>query len=66
MRFGTNHFVDFRSACEYYRNYGHDSGDVQEKIDAGEVVIGQPKIRLGQSYGKTQEGRYWIEEGGSW
>lgn len=40
---GTSHFVSWLAACDYYRDYGFDSDDVNRKIAEGEIHIGKPE-----------------------
>lgn len=62
-RIGTPYFASIAAAQAYYRPYGNDARDVNEKIAAGEIHIGKPstcepdeRVVL-----DTREGRYFIE-----
>lgn len=62
-RYGTSHFVTRAAACRYYAKQGITPQDVANKINAGEITIGEPltlaapgRVRL------DADGRYWIEE----
>jgi len=60
---GTNHFVSFRKACLYYSTYGFPVEQVEEKLKAGEIVIGAPKVPPTQRVIlHPTEGRYFIED----
>jgi hypothetical protein len=59
---GTNCFVSVRAARSYYKIQGIDAADVQTKIDNGEIRIGVPKLRDGQRFKATPDGRYIITE----
>lgn len=60
-RYGTNHFTATRCALAYYRGQGYDAEEVQEKLEDGEIVIGRPQAKPGQSVKIDSDGRYWIE-----
>lgn len=60
---GTSHFDSLTSANRYYANYGYIAMDVSDKIKAGEIHIGQPKLKPGQTLSlNTKEGRYFVTE----
>lgn len=69
MIYGTNNFVSFTKACDYYRGQGNDELTpaaleqlVREKIDGGEIEIGQPGMKPGETLHLIDDGtRYAIE-----
>lgn len=64
MRVGTNHFVSRESAVRYYRDaYANNAEQaVQDKLAAGEIVIGKPLVGPGNTlFVIPGEGRYGIE-----
>jgi len=48
MQIGTNHFVSFQAACDYYSTYGDTKADVERKLRDGEIHIGQPRLKDGE------------------
>ena len=54
---GTSHFKSRESAISYYAEYGNDVSDVDRKIADGEIHIGKPQTKPGQSLGLIDEGR---------
>jgi hypothetical protein len=61
-RYGTSHFKSFEAAFQYYKDYGYVYGDVQRKIQDGEIHIGKPTLKPGERCSLNDEGRYVIEE----
>lgn len=62
-QWGTAYFVSLPAACRYYLPYGFSPRDVDEKIKAGEIHIGQPEVKPGQKLVIVDEGtRYAIED----
>lgn len=62
--YGTSHFVSKQAAVRYYRPYGYDEPTkaVERKIAEGEISIGAPVPKVGESvYLNAEEGRYFIE-----
>jgi len=58
---GTGCFVSLQAALVYYAHYGYDSLAVADKIDNGEIVIGEPELKEGESLWLNKaEGRYFI------
>ncbi len=64
---GTSHFVSFTKACDYYRDYDPDAtpaeleSHVRKAIDEGEISIGQPDIKPGETLSIIDDGtRYAI------
>jgi len=45
IRIGTNHFISFQAACDYYASYGDTRADVERKLRDGEIHIGQPRLK---------------------
>ena len=62
MRTGTNHFITYTHAREYYSNLGFCRSDVDAKIQKKEIEIGKPQIKIGETLKIDKDGRYWIEE----
>lgn len=59
--FGTSHFTSFSDACDYYRNYDLTSHEVDQKVKDGEISIGPPPLKEGQTLSVIRgEGRYQI------
>ena len=48
MIVGTCHFVDFDAAVSYY-SYGFSRTQVKGKVSRGEIKIGRPKLKKGQT-----------------
>lgn len=48
---GTSHFVSRSAAMRYYKDYGYDDvkSAVDSKIRDGEIHIGKPSLKAGQS-----------------
>ena len=61
MTIGTCHFLNLKSAINYYRDLSFTDKDVLAKIDAGEIAIYAPKIERGQLL-SIVKGRYHIIE----
>jgi len=53
-------FEDTLAAVMYYKTYGYSRQDVKDKIFAGEVMIGKPTLREGESLELDKDRRYWI------
>lgn len=59
---GTSHFVSFDAAYLYYLAYGDTREGVKAKIERGEISIGKPPIKQGESLMvRRDEGRYIIK-----
>jgi hypothetical protein len=56
---GTSHFVSRAAAVAYYRDYGYDDtgAAVDRKLAEGEIHIGPPTLKPGQTLGTTDGGR---------
>ncbi len=66
MIVGTSYFKSFRAAVRYYKPYGFDAEAVQQKLDEGEIHIGEPPTKQGDSLQLIDGGtRYQITEGGA-
>jgi hypothetical protein len=55
MIVGTNHFVNFTKACDYYRSQGNDDLTpneleilVREKLAEGEISLDKPEVDVGE------------------
>jgi hypothetical protein len=60
---GTNHFVSMDAAIYYYSEYGYDAADVCDKQNAGEIAIGKPELKPGQTLSVIDNGtRYAITD----
>jgi hypothetical protein len=58
---GTSHFESKFKAQQYYTYGGYcNPQDVQDKIDRGEISIGQPKLSDNETCNINSEGRYII------
>ena len=64
---GTSHFVNFTKACDYYKDYepyetpAELERIVRRKIDEGQIDIGQPTIKPGETLSIIDDGcRYAI------
>lgn len=56
---GTSHFSSFFHARCYY---GIEQEEVRRKIQNGEISVGEPEFKEGQTlYLNKEEGRYFIE-----
>ena len=65
MKIGTCHFVSIQAACKYYADddgsYTYeDEIEVSNKLNAGEIHIGPPEIKEGETLSINEEGRYVI------
>jgi hypothetical protein len=54
---GTSHFVSWQSADSYYKEMGYSAADVTQKVAEGEIHIGPPKLKKGETLGTTDNGR---------
>lgn len=62
MIIGTNHFDSKWSAYAYYAEYGYSRQYVDQKISSGEIRIGKPILKDGETlYMNGKEGRFFIE-----
>ena len=61
---GTSYFKDFNAACRYYKDYGLESGDVSDKIYLGEIHIGKPDLKPGESLSLIHNGTRYAITGG--
>lgn len=60
-RIGTNYFVSMRRAIAYYAQYGFDGEyEASRKVREGEIRIGIPHTKPGQSLGIDEDGRYYL------
>ncbi len=58
---GTSHFKDLYSAYRYYAPYGYNDKDVDRKISEGEIHIGAPTLKPGETLSMIDNGtRYAI------
>lgn len=58
-RTGTSYFTSLGAAVRYYKDYGYDRTDVQQKINNGEIHIGKPRgDKQWEAYGRTYSGRW--------
>jgi hypothetical protein len=65
-RWGTSHFESLAAAEKYYRCYGVTKDNVGRKITEGEIHIGKPELKSGQTLRLDEDRRYWIEEPEHW
>jgi hypothetical protein len=66
MRYGTSYFATRYDAESYYRRIGYGPGDVKAKLDAGEIHVGHPPLKPGETcHLIAGENRYEIEKGES-
>lgn len=64
MKIKTNHFRDFKTAVRYYKAYGFNREAVSLKLKRGEIKLGEPTVRTGDTVTlDPEEGRYHIETG---
>ncbi len=62
MTIGTSYFVSLSAAVRYYKPYGTDKANVEQKIAEGEIHIGKPPVKPGEKLFKIDDGtRYAIE-----
>ena len=60
---GTSYFVNQKAAQRYYRDYGLDVFDVVRKITEGEIHVGKPTLKPGETLSVIDDGtRYAITE----
>ncbi len=63
MMTGTSYFKSVTAALRYYRAYGFDEEAVDQKIAEGEIHIGKPALKPGETLQLIDEGtRYQITE----
>ena len=65
MIIGTNHFTSHYAAVNYYRGYGYGAQTnqaVSNKIREGEIVIGKPPLKEGETLSIIDNCRYQIHE----
>lgn len=61
LRIGTAHFISRAAANRYYAPMGYSPRDVGAKLMSGEIFIGRPERKAGQSVGVIPgEGRYYL------
>lgn len=64
-RWGTSHFVSYEKAVAYYSGQGYSNTQtaVDRKLSDGEIHIGAPEAKPGQTVTlNREEGRYFVEE----
>lgn len=62
--YGTSHFVSINAAIRYYEPYSDNPrSSVALKLAGGEIFIGRPLLRHGQTLAVIN-GRYHVTEGG--
>jgi hypothetical protein len=62
MRLGTAHFISKAAARRYYIAQGDETPNVDEKLAAGVIHIGRPKVNPGErAFVHRSEGRWFIE-----
>jgi hypothetical protein len=60
-QYGTSYFFSFGSACQYYKDYGYNSNDVERKLKDGEIHIGTPPLKENECLSSgNSEGRYFV------
>ena len=58
---GTSHFSNESAAIRYYSAYGYSRQAVRSKIDSGEIQIGEPKTKKGETASlHPKEGRFFL------
>jgi hypothetical protein len=62
MKYGTNYFITYTSARNYYATLGFNRGDVDNKINEREIFIGRPKLKSNESLMVDEDGRFWIDD----
>lgn len=59
---GTSHFKSRNAARRYYEPYGYDAAAVDRKIADGEIHLGPPILKPGESLSLIDDGtRYAIK-----
>lgn len=62
MRIGTHHFISIAAAIRYFANQGIGPEDVARKFDEGEIAIGRPATKPGDTVSIIDTGtRYAID-----
>jgi len=61
MKVGTPYFINKKAAVKYYSPYC-SAEDVRQKLISGEIYIGQPVLKAGESLSLNSEGRYVIHD----
>lgn len=63
-RTGTPYFISITAARQYYRPYHYEdtAAAVTRKLATGEIHIGPPPLKPGQTAAPDQEGRYIITD----
>lgn len=63
MTIGTNYFVSRSAAISFYYAYGYDSIEVDRRIKEGDIHIGEPPTKPGETIIRVDGGkRYAIIE----
>lgn len=57
---GTSHFFDMTSCLAYYKKLGYDAREVKEMVKKGEISIGRPKLKEGETLCLDKDNRYII------
>lgn len=57
MIVGTSHFVSLRCALSYYAEYGVGKAGVTRKIAEGEIHLGPPTLKTGETIRLVDQNR---------
>jgi len=60
--YGTSYFRSTAAAVRYYAGYNETAADVADKIALGEIHIGTPPLRPGETFVWNAEGRAIVTE----
>ena len=58
--YGTSHFRSKFAAIRYYETFGYEREDVMRKLAEGEIAIGPPALKPGETLRFMEGGRYAI------
>ncbi len=62
---GTNYFKDLLAVLKYYGPYGYNEKDVHSKLADGEIHIGKPALKPGETLSLIDDGTRYAITGGN-
>lgn len=64
-QYGTCCFRSLADAERYYSEHIYGKGAAKRKLESGEIKLGRPPVKAGDSIHVNDEGRYVVTEGES-